>query len=171
MKLVVMLNGVTIATYDNCATATDMMNKVNADSMCPLDATGTTAQLLVMPVAVSGANLAGGTETTPSTSDLTTALTTINIENFDLLILTDTVTSGYLATLKAYLDTKFGLAKGSIGMFSLAEATEVAATLTVVGNTDSDLMSYLYQQYIINGYTLTEAETVARYASLLQDYQ
>jgi len=49
----------------------------------------------------------------------------------------------------------------------LAEATEVAATLTVVGNTDSDLMSYLYQQYIINGYTLTEAETVARYASFV----
>jgi len=74
MKLVVMLNGVTIATYDNCATATDMMNKVNADSMCPLDAAGTTSQLAVMPVAVSGANLASGTETTPSTSDLTTAL-------------------------------------------------------------------------------------------------
>jgi len=167
MKIVVMLNTVILNTYDNCASATDMMNKINADSSCPITASGTTAQLLVMPVAVAGASLAGGTETTPSTGDLTTALNTINIEDFDILIFTDTVTSAYLPTVKAYLDTKFGIAKGSIGMFSLAEATGVAATITAVGTTNSDLMCYKYQQYIINGYTLTEAETVARFASFV----
>ena len=167
LKLTVMLNGVILNNYDNCASATDMMNKVNADSMCPISASGTTAQLAVMPVAVVAANFAGGTETTPSTSDITTALNTIAIENFDILILTDTVVNTYLPTLKAYLDTKFAIAKGSIGIFSLAEATGVAATLTTVGTTDSDLMAYLYQQFICNGYTLTEAETAARYASFV----
>lgn len=168
LKLVVMLNSVILNSYDNCVTARDMMNKINADSTCPITASGTTAQLVVLPVVVVAASFTGGTETaTPTTDDLTAALATISIEDFDILIFTDTPINTYLPTIKAYLDTKFALAKGSIGMFALAEATAVPATLTTVGSTNSDLMAYKYQQYIINGYTLTEAETVARYASFV----
>jgi len=168
LKLTVLLNGVVIGQYDNCATATDMMNRINADTTSPIIASGTPAQLAVLPVAVTASPFTGGTETsTPTTADLTAAMNVISIEDFDILIFTDTPTSSFLPAIKTYLDTKFGIAKGSIAMLALAQANEIPLTLTNVGTTNSDLIAYKYQSYIIDGYELTEAETVARYASFV----
>jgi hypothetical protein len=166
-KFTLKLNDVIVEEYDNCLSATDMMNKINASSRFII-ANGSSAELARTIVTVSDTALTDGTETAAegiTTAMLTTALATIVNEKFDFLIFTDTPDPTYLPSIETYLNNRLALAKPSRGIFPLLSSNSVGTTLTNEATADSLFMKYVYQPIDVDGNTLTQAESVARIAS------
>ena len=169
-RLTVKLNSVVVEDYDNCSN-TDLYNKINAYSEY-LVVTATSAELARTLATVTDVALAGGTETSsPSTSDLSTALATLLREDFDILLFTDAPDPTYLPTVETWLNSKLALDKPSWAMMALdpvvAATDTVSEVLAVVAAADTMLIEYINQTFVCGTDTLTAAESAARYAGFV----
>lgn len=150
-------------TFDNCADATELYNKIRTRSN--LDITVTALDLTKTLATVTDSAFSGGTEVeSPTTTDLNNALDVILDENFDMLIFTDIPSDLYYATIVEYLNSKIESDRFARTTLPISTAKSTSEVLVLLNSIDSPLVNWIPQKYTSGSDVLNEAESAARYA-------
>ncbi|MGB9979375.1 phage tail sheath subtilisin-like domain-containing protein [Methanobacterium sp.] len=162
-KLVIKKGTEVIDSFDNCANAEALYNKIRSASVLNIQVTAHDLTKTLKDVADSP--FTGGTEIAdPTATDLNDALTVLNDEDFDIIIFTDMPDDSSYATIEAYLNDRLENDKFTMSILPIDSSKTVTQVKTIVAGVDTGLIQFITQSITVNDEELNDAETAARIA-------
>lgn len=165
-KLVIKKGTKVMDTFDNCADAEALYNKILSGSVLKIQVTAHDLTKTLKDVADSP--FSGGTEVTePTTTDLSNALTTLLDEDFDIIIFTDVPTDAFYTSISAYLDTRLEYDKFTRTTLPIDSTKTVEQVKTILASVNTGLIEFICQSVTSGNEELNDAESAARIAGFI----
>jgi hypothetical protein len=165
-KLVIKKGTKVIDTFDNCADAESMYNKILSGSVLKIKVTAHDLTKTLKDVADSP--FSSGTEVTnPTTADLTNALNVLLEEDFDIIIFTDVPSDSFYTVIEAYLNTRLENDKFTRTTLPIDSTKTIEQVKTILASVNNGLMEFITQTITVGTEELNDAESAARIAGFV----